>query len=197
MNLRRPSVIAGLIASVAAGAALIIFTGSGTSHPAQLSSDATLGCSRRSIADFPGAYTNKRNLVVGPLVLIGGAELTPPKVIRRFGGQKYPLLVKAGHSVTLRISPRSARVARLEYSVLRPKPAIRFVACGSEERSGSSADREEVTFWSGGLGTSRLSCVRLRVLVDGERLGRRVGIPLGKRCPQPASASSPIPTPAA
>jgi hypothetical protein len=149
------------------------------------------------MADFPGAYTDKRNLVVGPLVLIGGAELTPPKVVRRFGGQKYPLLVKAGHSVTLRISPRSARVARLEYSVLRPKPAIRFVACGSKERSGSSVDREEVTFWSGGLRISHPSCVRLRVLVDGERLGRRVAIPLGKRCPQLVSELGPTPTPAA
>lgn len=32
------------------------------------------GCSRRSEANFPGAFTNPRNLVVGPLALIGGTR---------------------------------------------------------------------------------------------------------------------------
>jgi hypothetical protein len=186
VTFRRRSAIAGLVASVAAAAAFVGSTGSGTSHQVPRSSDGTLDCSSRSLAEFPGAYINRRNLVVGPLVLIGGAELTPAKVVRRFGGQKYPLLVKAGHTVTLRVSPRSDRVARLEYSMLRPKRAITFVACGPQEESGSSADGEEVTFWSGGVAARRPTCVRLDVFVDGDRSPRPVAIPLGKRCPAPS-----------
>jgi hypothetical protein len=65
-------------------------------------------CDRRSEASFPGAFTDPRNLVVGPLVLNGAGEPTPASVVREFGGNKFPLLVKAGHSVTLRL-PRALR----------------------------------------------------------------------------------------
>jgi hypothetical protein len=67
-------------------------------------------CSGRSEADFPRAFADPRNLVVGPLALVGGGEATPAAVIRRFGGQKFPLLVRAGHTVTVRI-PASAHAA--------------------------------------------------------------------------------------
>src|SRR3954464_13550812 len=62
-----------------------------------------VGCSRRSEANFPGGYTSPRNLVVGPLVLIGGAY-TDPVMVRRFDGNKFPALVEAGHAVTVRVA---------------------------------------------------------------------------------------------
>ena len=77
--------------------ALILWNGP---HDAPASSPATdlrtarEDCSTRSEANFPGGFTSPRNLVVGPLVLIGGAY-TDPATVRKFGGNKFPLLVKA------------------------------------------------------------------------------------------------------
>lgn len=125
-------------------------------------------CARRSEANFPGAFTDPRNLVVGPLVLDGAGKATPASVVREFGGNKFPLLVKAGHTVTVRL-PRAVRsFAGLAYGGLgnRPLPdgevrlrdaahTMTFVACepGSPTRtyrpngpSASRADGEAVTF---------------------------------------------------
>ena len=57
--------------------------------------DASRGratCSHQSSASFPGAYTSARNLVLGPLVLVGGRAYSSPETVREFGGQKYPAL---------------------------------------------------------------------------------------------------------
>lgn len=53
-------------------------------------------CSMQSGADFGPAFADPANLVVGPLALIGGAGPTPAYMVRRHGGQKYPLLVRPG-----------------------------------------------------------------------------------------------------
>jgi len=66
-------------------------------------------CRTRSEANFPGAFTSSSNLVVGPLVLIGGAQ-TPASTVRDFGGNKFPLLVKSGHAVTVRVADARARL---------------------------------------------------------------------------------------
>ena len=68
-------------------------------------------CSTRSEASFPGAFTDPRNVVIGPLVLVGAAYTDPATVVE-FGGNKFPLLVRAGHRVTVELSPRTRRVAR-------------------------------------------------------------------------------------
>src|SRR3954452_19068783 len=124
----------------------------------------TVVCSRRSEATFPGAFTSSRNLVVGPLVLVG-ATYTPASVVREFGGNKFQLLVKAGHSVSVRVSRGARRSAGLAYAGLGKRalrqgrevrlrdaaPTMTFVACrpGSppkhyrpEGPSGSDADGE-------------------------------------------------------
>jgi hypothetical protein len=44
-------------------------------------------CSTRSEADFPGAFSDRDNVVVGPLVLVGAAS-TPPDTVREFGGTR-------------------------------------------------------------------------------------------------------------
>src|SRR5918995_6993503 len=74
-------------------------------------------CSTRSMADFPGAYSDPHNVVVGPLVLVGAAH-TPARTVRTHGGNKFPLLVRAGHRVTVALSPETRRVAGLGYGPL-------------------------------------------------------------------------------
>jgi hypothetical protein len=145
------------------------------------------------MARFPGAFTRSGNLVVGPLALMGGATYTPPNVVRRHGGNKFPLLVKAGHAVTIRVASRSRAVATLGYGRLPEGEAhvgdghreVRFVACRVDERSGSDADGRPVTFWSGFVMTRAPACVSLDVFVGGERAPRRAGIPLGRHCQRP------------
>jgi hypothetical protein len=155
-------------------------------------------CSTRSEADFPGAFTSSQNLVVGPLVLAGGAY-TDAATVREFGGNKFPLLVKAGHTVTVRIARRARRSAGLAYGPL-PQGEVRlhdayqsvtFVACrpGRPSRryrpngpSGSSASDTAVTFWSGFVLTSAPACIPLYVYVDDEPSPWRVGLSLGRRC---------------
>jgi hypothetical protein len=158
----------------------------------------TVGCSERSEADFPGAFFDPHNLVVGPLALVGGADPTRASVVRRFGGQKFPLLVRAGHTVTVRVSPTVQRSSGLAYgplgqrgvsrqapyhTVTRGTPrTITFVACRRPNgRSGSSADGA-VTFWSGLVLTRAPRCVPLDVHVDDESSLRHVAVSLGGRC---------------
>lgn len=147
-------------------------------------------CATRSLAEFAGAFTNRANLVVGPLAMIGAGAYTPPAVVREFGGNKFPVLVRAGHRVMLELSPATRRTAALGYGLL-PQGELRvadghrvvtFVACKPSIDSGSDADGAPVTFWSGFLLADTPQCVRLRVWVDRERAPRRAAVPLGRRC---------------
>jgi len=147
----------------------------------------TEDCGTRSEADFGPAFGDPANLVVGPLAMIGAAEFTPASVVHRFGGQKYPLLVKAGHWVTIEVPAGARAFAGLGYGPLpqgeitleRAHPRVTFIACG--EGSGSSAEGP-VTFWSGAVVANASHCVPLDVFVDGEVAPRRVFIALGVRC---------------
>ncbi len=146
-------------------------------------------CSTRSEARFPGAFTDDGNLVVGPLVLMGGTY-TDARTVRKFGGQKFPLLVKAGHTVRVQVGPRGRRVAGLAYGPLPEGEttmrdtyaSVTFVACRPGGPSGSSADGVSVTFWSGFVLTRTPACVPLDIYVDKEPSPRRVGLSLGRRC---------------
>ena len=160
--------------------------------------EAREDCSTRSEADFPGAWTDPRNLVVGPLVIVGGAY-TDARTVREFGGNKFPLLVRSGHTVTVRIAPRGRRIAGLAYGPLpQGKMTMRdsyrsvtFVSCrpGKPSRnysekgpSGTFADGVNVTFWSGFILSQRPSCIPLLIYVDGARSPQRLGLSLGRRC---------------
>jgi hypothetical protein len=166
--------------------------------PALPSRSAREDCSTRSEASFPGAFTSPDNLVVGPLVLIGGA-FTDADTVREFGGNKFPLLVAAGHTVTVRLPRRAGQLAGLAYGPLPQGEtkmrdtyqAVTFIACrpGRPSRryrpsgpSGSYADEVPVTFWSGFVLTRAPACIPLDVFVDDEPSPRRVGLPLGRRC---------------
>jgi hypothetical protein len=153
-------------------------------RPAPTPSGPHEDCSTQSGADFSRAFTAPENLVVGPLVLIGGAY-TPPAVVREFGGQKFPLLVMAGHRVTISV-PRA--IAGLAYGPLPQGETklrdthrkVTFVACDSAHAI-SSADGAAVTFWSGAVLTRRPACIPLEIAIDGGD-PQRVGLALGKRC---------------
>jgi hypothetical protein len=144
-------------------------------------------CSTRSEARFPGAFTNPRNVVVGPLVLIGAGGT--PGWSRTSGGNKFPLLVRAGHRVTVELSTRTRMVAGLAYGPLPEGEVhlrdahrvVTFIACRRGERSGSSADGRPVTFWSGGVLARSPRCVPLLVWVDAAPSPRRVVIRFGVR----------------
>ena len=146
-------------------------------------------CSTRSSAPFPGAFTNPRNLIVGPLALIGAGG-TPTVVPNSTGTevfQKFPLLVRNGHRVTVELSRSTRRGAGLAYGPLPQGETylrdthrvVTFIACRRGQGSGSSADGRPVTFWSGSVVARLPRCVRLLVWVDAERSPRRAVIRLG------------------
>jgi hypothetical protein len=149
-------------------------------------------CASRSEADFPGAYADPDNIVVGPLALVGAAH-TPRSTLREVGGDKIMALVEAGHRVTVAL-PGSARpVAGLAYgppteAVVELKPrdghqAVTFIACGPGEPSGSTVDGKPVTFWSGAILASSPRCLPLLVWVDDERRARQAMVRMGvRRC---------------
>jgi hypothetical protein len=147
-------------------------------------------CATESLAQFPGAFTSRRNLVVGRLSLVG-AGVTPRFVWNsngKEGFQKFPLLVSAGHRVTLGLTSRTRRGAGLAYGPLRQGEirlqdthrVVTFVAC-RQGHPQSRADRQPVTFWSGGVNARTPRCVPLLVWIDGEHSPRRAVIHLGVR----------------
>jgi hypothetical protein len=148
-------------------------------------------CANRSEASFPKAFSDPRNLVIGPLVLVGAARAvyTPGRFV---GGQKFPALVENGHRVTVELSRGTRRFAALAYGPLPQGELhlrdahriVSFVACARGERSGSSAGAHAVTFWSGFVLAASPRCVPLRVWADAERSPRLVELRLGvRRCP--------------
>jgi len=146
----------------------------------------TTGCDHRSGAAFGDIYSDRDTLVVGPFALVG-AGYTPVETVREYGGDKFPALVREGHRVTVSIARPARRTAGLAYGPLPQgeiAPAdghrvVTFVACRRGEPSGSTADGEPVTFWSGFVLTARPGCVPLKVWVDDEPAPRRAVIPFG------------------
>jgi hypothetical protein len=145
---------------------------------------ATADCSTRSFGDFIGAFTNPANLVVGPFVLVGGATPTSAATVEELGGQKYPVLVREGHVVTVEIPDAARGFVSLGYGPLPQgkvgfhdgHEAVAFTACA---RGTDAASR---TFWSGFVFALEPSCVPLDVYLDGLPSPRRVEIALGRAC---------------
>jgi hypothetical protein len=151
-------------------------------------------CATRSEAGFGQPFQDPRSLVVGPFVLIGGADFTTPTVVRSVKGQKFPVLVRADHRVTL-VVPKEARAfAGLGYGPLpqgeitlqEAHKQVAFVACPADEPSYSMPGRRvgRTTFWSGFVVVHEPHCVPLDVWVDAEPTPHRVVLELGVRpCP--------------
>lgn len=149
-------------------------------------------CASQSGGTFTNVYDSADNLIEGPLVMIGAAGT--PRLERASTGQgfqKFPLLVRTGHRVTLELPQSTRRGAGLAYgplptgaSTLRDAHrVVSFIACGRPRASASTADGRSVTFWSGGLVARSPRCVPLRVWVDRASRPKRVVIRLGvKHC---------------
>jgi hypothetical protein len=189
-----------LVAALLATASVLAACGGGSepepapAAPAPTTTSAAapgvlVDCSTQSWTDFTGAFFDPANLVVGPLVLVGAATKTPASVVESVGGNKFPLLVKDGHTVTIRV-PRGARAhASLGYG---PRPqgevlvrdghdTVTFVACDDFNPSRSTGD-VAVTFWSGFLLANEPVCLPLDVWADGASRPRRVEVELGDDC---------------
>jgi hypothetical protein len=147
-------------------------------------------CGHQSSASFP---RSGRDLVVGPLVLVGARADTSAETVARFGGQKYPALVLAGHRVTIELAREAEPSMSLYYAddhhtaaggertVAAGHRVVAFRSC-SKARAGSAYAGRDATFWSGFVLTTKPRCVALRVWVDGARTPRRARIPLGRPC---------------
>ena len=147
-------------------------------------------CRYQSSAEFPAS---PRDLVVGPLALVGAREATSAATVARFGGQKYPAVVLAGHRVTVELPRAVRRTTSLLYADdLRRLPdgqrtvrdghrAVELRACRAE-RAGSTYAGREATFWSGFVLTTVPRCLKLRIWVDDEPMPRRRRIALGRPC---------------
>ncbi len=188
---RTLSVGAAAAAAYALAVVLLVAGGSDPSTAADRAppaGEARTGCANQSSAKFPGAYADRRNLVVGPLAFVGGATFTTAETARRFEGNKFPVLVRAGHTVTVSVVPGARRTASLGYGPLPqghvgPRDGhhtVTFVACSAAESRSSAGG--PVTFWSGFVMVSEPGCVPLDVYVDGASRPRRVRIELGRRC---------------
>ena len=149
-----------------------------------------VNCATRSLAAFSDD-TRPDNVATGPLTIVGGKS-TDAATARIFGGNKFPVLVRNGHRVTVELSVKTRRGASLGYGPHPDGPSlgvrdghrvVTFVACKRGTRSGSKLGQTPVTFWSGFVEASSPRCVPLRVWVDNEQSPRRVGIPLGADCP--------------
>ena len=193
----RVALVILLTAVAAAGAAVAVTgpdgdetTGPRLAAGPQRQDGAPATCRHQSSAEFS---KSARNLVVGPLVLVGGREYSPPQVISRFGGQKYPAVVLSGHRVMVELPRRVQRSTSLFYAddnwelpegertVADGHRVVDFRACATGHGTSSYQGRE-ATFWSGFVLTTVPRCVRLRLWVDSERTPRRARISLGKRC---------------
>jgi hypothetical protein len=161
-------------------ASVTALSGAALSASAGAAHHPTETCAHQSSASFPHAFTSKDNLTAGPLALIGGGAFTDPQTVRRFGGNKYPLLVAAGHTVTIEVVGRQAWLAYGSHSRTGHR-VMTFRAC-TKRKAASDADGRPVTFWSGFVQTSRPGCIELRIWVDRERTPRHARIALGKRC---------------
>jgi hypothetical protein len=200
--MRRSFVLAGIAVAVAAAVAVLLASRGNDSKPVAKSrppagqpvavrvKPVEGNCRTRSEADFGRAFSDPGNLVVGPLAVVGGAEFTSPTTVRDVHGQKYPILLRAGHRTTIGVPPEARAYTLLGYGPLPQgeitldvaHPSVTFVACARGEPSGSSAGGP-VTFWSGSLVAYEPHCVPLDVFVDGGKTPRRVTVELGARCP--------------
>jgi hypothetical protein len=176
----RVALIALLTAATLAGVAV-------AAAPPLRPEGAPATCRHQSSAGFP---KSAHDLVVGPLVMVGAREYSSPATIARFGGQKYPAVVVAGHRVTVQLSPAVWRSTSLLYAddhrdgqrtAGDGHRAVAFRACPTGH-GGSSYGGRKATFWSGFVLTTVPRCLKLRIWVDDERTPRRTRIPLGKRC---------------
>lgn len=191
MTVRRVSAIASIAS--AATAIVLLLTVSAWGETATRGRHRPLHgavetCATQSGAEFPGAFTNPHNLVVGPLALVGAGGISDwvPNSTGTAGFEKFQALVEQGHRVTVELSRKTRRNgAGLAYGPLPQGEThlrdthrvVSFIAC--KTGSASSVDGRPVTFWPGSFLTRTPRCVPLLVWIDKRRAPRRAVIHLG------------------
>jgi len=211
MTARRGSVVAGAVLTATATGLMGLAT-SGVAYTAASSKRtavrptalATLGDAvgqrpRGIVADCAkgsgvpqgslSVFRSRGNLVVGPLAMSGAARV-PGFYSPEFGGNKFPLYVKAAHRVTLALTADTRGRAGLAYGPLPPGEVgvreahrvITFIACRRGQFSpGLGAKAGRLSFWAGGVVARAPRCVPLLIWVDDEPAPRRAVIHLGVR----------------
>jgi hypothetical protein len=169
--------LAGITASLTA---LTSAASTASARTAHHPTGAIETCATQSGAGFPHAFTSHDNLVVAPLTLIGAGTFTDAKTVKEFGGNKFPLLVAAGHTVTIEVTSRQASLAYGSHS-RKGHRVMTFRSC-DRKHAASTADGRPVTFWSGFVQTTHPACIALRIWIDRDRTPRQRHIALGKRC---------------
>jgi hypothetical protein len=145
-------------------------------------------CAHQSSAGFPGAFRSADSLVVGPLAWTGVNQNATYDGAYESGYRwKNPLLIRPKHAVTVRIGAAAMGFAGLAYdheggwSFAQSERTVVFKSC-SRRRAKSRVDGRPVTFWSGGIVSTRTAvCVPVEIRVDGGPLRRR-SIGLGTAC---------------
>ena len=145
-------------------------------------------CSQQSGSGFTGPYTDPGSLVVGPFAWLGARRRGVDGALEDTYRWKQPVLVKPGHTVTLKIAARARAVAGLtfgggDWSFRKTYAVVVFHACPASKAI-SLADGEPVTFWSGGIVLTRpAACVPLEIRIDRGPVQRRaVRIGPGASC---------------
>jgi hypothetical protein len=147
-------------------------SGWSTTGPMRLD-PAVAGCSAMSHGGFQEPFHNPDNLVVGPIAIVfagGTPEFWPP-----WPGQKFPVLVKSGHRVTVAVTREAVAEVNLTYAGHTSARAVTFIPC----RASESGAGERRRFWSGGVLTASPRCVPLRISIDNRDRPERVAIALG------------------
>lgn len=140
-------------------------------------------CSQQSGAGFPGAYADQGNLVVGPFAWLGARRNNFDGAYEGGYRWKQPVLVRPGHTATLRIGAAARGFARLTYTAVgwsfsRAVRTVTFKSCPAAQAK-STTDGRPVTFWSGGIVLTRPSaCVPVEIRIDGGPIRRRA-VPIG------------------
>jgi hypothetical protein len=150
---------------------------------------AVIGCAQQSGAGFPGAYGDPTNLSIGPLAWLGARRGNSDGAYKDVFRWKQPVLLKPGHTATLKIGTSARGFAGLAYghhgegwSFASTVGRVRFSACPSSTAQ-SRTDGKPVTFWSGGIVLTRSpACVPVEIRIDRGRVRRRVLAYGGARC---------------
>lgn len=161
----------------------------GDDSPAAAPAEADAPLVRCHPADGPAAPARRRDVSIGPLVLVGARDTTRTRRRPAFGGHGYkiPATLPVGATATLSVPARLRRRVGLVFTpgaqrrawrrgVRGADSAVTFSACGREERGARRSG------WPGGIVVDRPRCAPLIVRVPGrvEPLRRRV--PLGRPC---------------
>jgi hypothetical protein len=147
----------------------------------------TATCGIQSGASFSHAFTDPRNVAVGPFAFVNlrDAATQSHDNIQQHGGWKSPAVLRIKHRAVVTIDKDARPYARLDYTHsdarFRDLPhTVRYVACKKPSEAISNSDGKPVTFWSGFFVVKKIpACVGMKVKVD-KRRARHFKIAIGR-----------------